>query len=115
MARQLTTNQQIDAYVQTVIGLAGQHASSVAAVIMPLSVAVRARLNLSKDTVEVFERNGKLGRVCWVTIQGRRYFFNYNYMSGKIDLKRFGTQGPFVFDFDNNTPHADILTQAARL
>ena len=58
MARRLTTNRQIDAFIRKVIGDANHHAPSVSQVIMPLSQAVRAILNLAQDRVEVIERLG---------------------------------------------------------
>jgi hypothetical protein len=62
MARHLTTNLQIDAYISKVIVDANHHAPGVAAVIMPLSTEVRSRLNLNIDKIEVFERKGNLAR-----------------------------------------------------
>ena len=55
MARRLNTDRQIDKFITKVIGEANHHASGVAQVIMPLSQAIRARLNLTQDKVEVYE------------------------------------------------------------
>jgi hypothetical protein len=115
VARRLTTNPQIDAYLQKVIADAQHHAQNVQHVIMPLSQAVRARINLAVDTVEVWQRSGKIGRSCWVTIGGNRYCFSYNYRAGVIDLRNNSTQGNIIFQFDNNTPSSAISQQAARL
>ena len=73
MARHLRTNIEIDNFITKVIAEANHHAPNVGAIIMPLSSAVRARLNLAVDKVEVYERNGNLARTCWVTIGGNRY------------------------------------------
>lgn len=115
MARHLRTNIEIDNFITKVIAEANHHAPNVAAIIMPLSSAVRARLNLAVDKVEVYERSGNLARTCWVTIGGSRYTFTYNYSSGQIDLKAGSLQGMLRSSFDNHTPHAAILLQAARL
>ncbi|AKI03193.1 hypothetical protein IMCC20628_04523 [Hoeflea sp. IMCC20628] len=79
MARRLTTDSQIDQFISRVIGEANHHAPQVVTVIKPLSDAVRRRLNLLIDRVEVYERNGKLARTCWVTVEGNRYVFRYDY------------------------------------
>lgn len=115
MARRLRTNGDIDKFISKVIGEANHHAPNVAAAITPLSNAVRARLNLTIDKVEVYERNGQLTRTCWVTISGRRYVFTYNYGSGQIDLKLGSLQGARRCSFDNNTPAGTITHQASLL
>ncbi|MQW86000.1 hypothetical protein [Sinorhizobium saheli] len=115
MARQLLTNVEIDDFIAKVIREANHHAPNVGAVITPLSNAVRARLNLATDKVEVYERNGQLARTCWVTIGGRRYVFTYNYGSGQIDLKAGTLQGAIRSSFDNSTQASTITHQAARL
>ena len=115
MARQLTTNAQIDRYILKVIADAAHHAGDVQNVIMPLSRAVRARMNLGVDTIEVWERSGQIGRSCWVTINGNRYCFSYNYRVGRIDLRKQSTQGALIYQFDNYTSSAAITQQAALL
>ena len=118
MARQLTTDPQIDAFIQKVIVEAGHHAVAVQQVIFPLSQAVRSRLTLGIDKVEVYEKNGQIARTCWVTFAGppwRRWAFSYNYKQQKIDLRRHSVQGPTVFQFDNTTSAAAIATQVALL
>lgn len=115
MARRLRTNIEIDNFITKVITEANHHAPNVAGVIMPLSMAVRERLNLAVDKVEVYERNGNLARTCWITVGGNRYTFTYNYNSGQIDLKVGSLQGILRSSFDNHTLHAAISHQAARL
>jgi hypothetical protein len=115
MARQLKTNVEIDDFITKVIREANHHAPNVAAVITPLSNAVRARLNLALDKVEVYERKGQLARTCWVTIGKRRYVFTYNYGSGQIDLKPGSLQGVTRSSFHNSTPAATITREAALL
>lgn len=115
MARRLTTDPEIDQFISKVIGEANHHASQVEAIIQPLSDAVRSRLNLLIDRVEVYERNGKLARTCWVTVGGNRYVFTYDYQTFKIQLKDKGTQGTIRYQFDNSTTQANILQQVALL
>src|SRR3546814_14563393 len=88
MARPLTKNRQIDSFIRQVTANAQHHARNVAKIIGPLEKAVRARLNLAVDTVEVMERNGVLGRTCWIVIGGNRWVFSYSYRSGMIELRK---------------------------
>ncbi|UWP90193.1 hypothetical protein [Aliiroseovarius crassostreae] len=115
MARKLTTNQEIDAFIAKVITEANHHGGNVEHVIQPLSDEVRKRLNLAVDTVSVYERNGNLARTCWVTIQGSRYAFSYNYDSKKIELRDRSIQGTKIFDFENATSLADIQREVGKL
>lgn len=115
MARILQTDAEIDAFISKVIGEANHHGANVNAIIQPLSDEVRQRLNLGSDKVEVYERNGKLARTCWVTIAGSRYVFSYNYDSQKIELRAGTTQGDKLFDFDNQTSQPDIAREVAKL
>ena len=82
---------------------------------MPLSRAVRGRLNLAIDKVEVYERNGQIGRTCWVMVWGNRDVFTYNHSSGKIELKAQSLQGALINTFDNHTSIAAIRRQSAAL
>jgi uncharacterized protein RhaS with RHS repeats len=115
LARQLTTNRQIDAYLRLVNHAAAHHAPTVASVIPDLAHEVRARVTLGVDDVSVYERLGNIGRTCWVTIAGRRWAFSYDYTTGKIELRRDSLQGTVVFQFDNSTSLTAIKRQAARL
>jgi hypothetical protein len=115
MARRLKTDADIDAFVAKVISEAEHHASDVDEVIQPLSDEVRKRLNLALDKVAVYERKGELARTCWVTIQGQRYVFSYNYAAKTIDLRDSSTQGPHRFSFDNATTPATISTEIGKL
>jgi len=98
-----------------VLGEAQDHGGKVLNVIQPLSDEVRKRINLNTDKVEVYERNGNMARTCWVTIQGRRYAFSYNYKTEKIDLRDRSIQGAKRFDFDNSTSFSDIQSEVGKL
>ena len=115
MARRLTTDREVDAFIHKVINDANHHAAEVTEIIMPLSQAVRKRLNLSQDKVEVFERNGNIGRTCWVVIKGNRWVFSYSYGSETIELRQGSTKGAVVFRFNNSTPLEALSAQVAAL
>lgn len=112
MARRLETNDEIDEFIGKVIGEAEDHAPQVEAVIQPLSDAVRKRIDLNRDKVEVFERDGNLARTCWVTIEGKRYVFSYEYDGGRIVAKHRSTHGQPFANFDNSTS-PDVIASFA--
>lgn len=115
MARRLETDAEIDDFMDKVKGEAEHHAGAVQDVIQPLSDAVRQRIDLTRDKVEVYERNGNLARTCWVTIDGRRYAFSYNYHAQCIELRDHSIQGEVRYQFDNSTPLVEIASEAGKL
>lgn len=108
MARHLKTKKQIDDYVAYVDNQAVHHAPNVKDVLFDLAQEVIGRLNLLSDRIEVFERNGKIARTCWVTITGKRYVFSYDYGTHQIVLRDQSIQGVERFRFDNNVTTAQI-------
>ncbi len=108
MARRLTTNRQIDGFISKVIGEANHHAPGVAQIILPLSQAVRDRLNLAQDRIEIYERMGQMARTCWITLSGKRYAFSYNYDDQKIELRDKSIQGAIIHQFDSQSTAAAI-------
>lgn len=116
MARKLTTNQEIDDFIARVISAAQRpHGYNVRNVIHPLSQEVRKRLVLGRDEIEVLERNGKLARTCWVTLNGARYVFSYDPNKRVIQLKPRSIQASPQATFDNSTSLADIQKEVGNL
>jgi hypothetical protein len=115
MARNLKTDKQIDDFVAKVLVEANHHAPQVESVIQSLSDAVRSRVTLGVDRIEVYERNGKIARTCWVTINKNRHVFTYNYGAKKIDLRTGGLQGPTAYQFDDSTPINVIRSKISKL
>ena len=103
MARRLNTERQIDRYIDNIANEARHHAQAVQDAIWPLAKAVRLKLNLGTDKIEIYERNGNLARTCWVTIGGRRCAFSYDYPSQKIVIRDRSLQGRVIFQCDNST------------
>lgn len=108
MARELTTDKQIEEYVRALVEYASHNAPHVASIITPLAAAVRCRLAPGRDRLEVYTRNGNLARSCWVTLCGYRYALSYNYDKRMIDLREGGLQGAVLFQFDNDTSSTEI-------
>ncbi len=115
MARKITTDVEIDNFILKVIKEAHHHAGGVERIIKPLSDAVRNRMNLKVDTIEVYERNGQLARTCWIVLNGNRYVFSYNYGSKVIDLRERTLRGHTLFKFNNSTSHSDTLSAISSL
>lgn len=108
MARRLRTDPQIDRYIQYVIGEAKHHAGNVKKTIFPLSQAVRQRLNLSADEVWVYEREGNMARSCWVKLNGKTYFFTYNYGPQQIEIRHDSMRGTVYARLDDSMSQAQI-------
>ncbi len=102
MARQLRTNHEIDAYLRLVRRAANHHGHNVEHIIDYIAAEVRRRVNLNSDLIEAYERLGKIGRTCWVTIAGNRYAFSYVHANGQIELREDGIQGRVLACFDNS-------------
>lgn len=115
MARRLTTNKQIDAFIHRIIGEANHHSPEVAQIIMPLSQEVRTRLNLAQDRVEIYERLGQMARTCWITLGGNKYVFSYNYVDKKIDLRSRSIQGTLIFQFDNQSTASEVHREVGKM
>ena len=103
MARLLTTRRIINFFIVKVIQDANHHAGNVEYIIQPLANAILNRMNFPTDTLEVWDRNGNIGRTCWVTINGNRYALSYDYNKQVINLRHRSIQGNIIFSFDNNT------------
>lgn len=115
MARQLETDEEIDKFIMDIRRAAEHHGPNVHSIIQLLSDEVRERLDLKRDTVEVYERNGKLARTCWITIGGKRYVFSYNYNREQIEIKKRSIRGAVIFSVDNATPRAKIVCNINKL
>lgn len=115
MARRLSTNFEIDDFIANIFKEAKHHAPNVKSVIQPLSDQVRRRLNMAVDVVAVYERNGKLARTCWVTLNGKRYVFSYNYSKKQIVMRRGTLRGYILFEFDHATSIAQIQSAVATM
>src|SRR5689334_15320712 len=115
MAKRLTTDSQIDRFIAAVIVAAQHHAPYVERIIRPLSDAVRNRLDLRIDKIEVYQRLGQIARTCWVTIGGTRYAFSYNHSTRKIEMRERSLQGRVVASFDNRTTARQIAQDVAAM
>jgi hypothetical protein len=115
VARLLNTDADIDNFVADAIAAANHHGPTVKAVIQPLADALRNRLSLKADKVSVFERNGILGRTCWIVLNGRRYCFSYGYKNKVIELRENSTRGATLHSFDNSTTPQVIATAVASM
>ena len=111
----LRTNAQIDKYIAKAIVEAGHHAQNVELVVQPLCDAVRQRLNIGVDTIELYWRAGRMGRSCRVTIGGKKYTFSYHYSSAQIEMREDNLQSPVLASFDNASTAEQIARNVARM
>jgi hypothetical protein len=93
-------------YLNGVMMRAEHHANGVSEVALALAGAVVWRKD-SRD-IEVLVREGQLGNVLWVWINGTRYAFSYNHMEDRIEMRAGSVQGPTLRTFSNSTPNGEI-------
>ena len=106
MARQLTSQAQTDNEIARIEREADHHAPHVMATVRLLYNYVIQRIDFTRDRVEIYERNGAMARTTWVTFQGRRYVFTYNYSTTHIDLRDGSIKGNTLIQF-NGTETAE--------
>ncbi len=104
MPKQITEIESMRLYISGVMERADHHANGVSDVILTLAGA----LIWKKDTdpISVFEINGQLKNVLWISINGKKYAFSYNHDVGSIEMRENTTQGQVLRSFMNDdTPH----------
>ena len=111
----LTSVSEIDTYIDKICETAQHHAKQVEPIVEPLARAVLARLDLTKDTVWVSTRLGKIANACWVTISGKEYFFSYNQGARKIEIRLGTKKGIVIHQFDKENSVSDIQAAIATL
>jgi hypothetical protein len=100
VARKLTDRDQTDKLIADIIGNARHHAHGMVGPARSIYDLMISMIDFGRDTVEVFERNGKLARTTWVTVSGTRMVFSYNYDRRCIVLKLNGSKGKELASFD---------------
>lgn len=86
MRRRLRTTAEIDDFIDRTKQQAEIHAPEVARTIARLSSTWRARLDLSRDRVDVYEPRGGAAAACWLRIDGQRYVLSFD-ATGVIYLR----------------------------
>jgi hypothetical protein len=104
---------EIQDYMLGVRTRAGHHAPNVRLIVPALVGFALERAD--PGSIEYRRRNGELGNVSWIKVRGRRYAFSYSHDSQAIQLRRGSLQGPVLFEFDNDTPLADVAAAFATL
>lgn len=114
MARQLVNRQETDDFILTVKAAAEHHGHNVQNVIDVLYDEVMKRFAFDLDKIKVYERNGKTARTTWVTLDGNRYVFTYDYPEQKIKLLKGSTQGQLIESFDDGASQ-ELITKTIGL
>jgi 16S rRNA C1402 N4-methylase RsmH len=99
MKAPLPVVNQLQAYLDGVMGRAGHHANSVQGVALALAGAIVWRKDPNVD-LEVLSKSGDFKNVLWVTISGNKYAFSYDH-AGSIDMRKDNLQGPTLHKFDD--------------
>ena len=86
MARKLVDRNATDAFIVRVLERAS-HALGMHGPVKTIYAQMIKLIDFEKDTVEVFERNGEIARTTWVTLQGCRMVFTYDYPGKRLLLK----------------------------
>jgi len=95
---------EVQDYMQGVRTRAAHHAPNVRLIVPALVGFAIERA----DKIEHRRCEGVLGNVSWIWVQGRKYAFRYDHEHDCIQLRRGSLQGPVLFEFDNDTPLADL-------
>ncbi len=105
MPRTITDVDVLQEYIAGVMERADHHAGNVD----EIALAVAGAIVWRKDgDIRVYEREGQMTNVLWVTISGTQYAFSYNHTAGVIEVRRDSIKGRVLASFSNATPIADV-------
>jgi len=100
MALTITTIDEMQEYLQGVVGRADHHARAVNSIVLPLLGAVV----LYKDPrteIEVRTYDGSPANMLWCFMGGNRYAFLYNHTTGYVKMRDRTGRGETVAEFHN--------------
>ena len=100
MSKTITTIDEMQEYLQGVVGRAEHHAREVNSIVLPLLGAV-VLLKDPGTEIEVRTRSGSTANVLWCWIGENRYAFVYNHETGRVEMRNRTVQGAVVRDFGN--------------
>ena len=113
MPKAITDIKLLQEYINGVMYRANHHADNVSEVTLALSGAIIWRKD--DDDIEVFEREGQMANVLWVSIEGKRYAYSYNHDVSTIEMRFGSTQGEVLHSFSNHTTNREIKDAFERL
>lgn len=96
----ITTIDEMQQYLQGVVGRAEHHAREVNSIVLPLLGAVV----LYKDEgteIEVRTYAGSPANMLWCWMNGNRFAFLYNHSTGRIEVRNRTGRGEPVAEFHN--------------
>jgi hypothetical protein len=100
MAKTITTIDDMQGYLQGVVGRADHHAREVNSIVLPLLGAVV----LYKDEgteIQVRTYDGSPANMLWCWIGDNRYAFLYNHKTGRVEMRDRTGRGKAVAEFHN--------------
>src|ERR1700744_4956845 len=100
MSKTVATIDEMQKYLQGVVGRAEHHAREVNSIVLPLLGAVV--LYKDADTeIEVREYAGSPANMLWCIIGGRRYAFLYNHTTKHVEMRDRTGRGNTIKEFHN--------------
>jgi len=111
MAIKINEVDVLQKYIDGVVARADHHAQEVKEILFPLIGVIIWK---KSGTIEVLEKNGKIGNVLWVNIGDKRYAFSYNHEDSKIEMRK-NIKGEVLHSFDNNTGIDEIVKKLEAL
>ena len=102
MARKLKSKSETDDFILNVMKAVKHHAPGMHGPVETIYARMIELIDFNSDVVEVYERNGELARTTWVTLQGQRMVFTYDYDGKCLLLKRDNLRGDTKARFNWN-------------
>ena len=92
-------------YFDGVMDRANHHAYDVNEIVLALIGGVIWR---AEGDFWVREYDGAPANILWMEVNGKRYCFKFNHITGKIDCHENVHDGPVIKSFDNSTGIAEV-------
>jgi hypothetical protein len=109
MAQTISSLDDVQGYLQGVIGRADHHAQRVSGIVLPLLGAILLHKDVGTD-IQVATREGNTANVLWCYFGGRRYAFSYRHDDESVVLKMGGVRGDVIATFNDGTTLGGINT-----
>jgi hypothetical protein len=105
MPRTVSDIDVLQEYITGVMERAAHHAGAVE----EIALAIAGALVWRKDgPIRVYEREGKMTNVLWITIGGKKYALSYNHRAQTIEVREGSIHGEVLKSFTNATPIREV-------
>lgn len=107
MAVTVSDVDELNSYVDGVMGRAGHHAQGVQGIALALVGAIVWRKDPDAP-IKVMAHEGTTANVLWVQMGGKRFAFSYNHSAGTIEMRESSLRGTVLHSFSDTTPIAEV-------